>query len=586
MRKIVFTLPFLLLSSSLFSQEKDPTKVKDSIKTEIINVVTSYTPTISDAFKIKRNPSIKLGAKIQKRKLQYQIFSAPVASTFIPKTGIVKGMSMGKKERLYNNYIAAGFGNNSTPFFEAFLHRATRFKNDFGLYAKYISSKDGVQSTPLNNEFSNLVLGAFYKQEERSFLWKVGADYTRDQYNWYGLPSSITFTDNVINAIDENLTYSNFDTHGEITFEDNIVKTVKASLSFFSDDNSSKELRFVVQPQFQISLKSLGRKFNDLIVDSSLDYLNGDFTQSYSSTTKLEHSFFTLGVAPKYSFKHNDFTIKLGTKIYFSSDLENQNNKFYIYPDINISYPILENSVNFYIGATGDLNTNTYKEFTSENPYVSPTLTLKQSNQKYKVFGGFNGKFSTNISYDIKASYSDVEDKALFIRNNSKTNGIRAIDLVGYEYGNSFSVLYDDVKTLSIFAELSMDLSKNLVIGANGQFNSYTMTNQIEAWNSPKMTAEVFGNYAVEKWYAGANLFVVGERKDVIYATIFPSSPNSVQTLKSYVDLNLNGGYHINDRFTAFLKLNNVFNSEYQRFANFTVQGFQVLAGVSYKFDF
>ena len=81
-------------------------------------------------------------------------------------------------------------------------------------------------------------------------------------------------------------------------------------------------------------------------------------------------------------------------------------------------------------------------------------------------------------------------------------------------------------------------------------------------------------------------MFFVGDRKDGIYTAVYPSVINNVQTLKSYVDLNLNGGYHINDQFTAFLKLNNVFNSEYQRFANFTVQGFQVLGGVSYKFDF
>ena len=582
MQKIVYILPFLLLCQSVFSQENDNKKAKDSIKTEVILVVTSYTPTISDAFKIKRNPRIKLGAKIQKKKLQYQIFSAPVASTFVPKTGIVKGINMGKKERLYNNYIAAGFGNNTTPFFETFLHHSTRFKNDYGLYAKYLSSEDGVSSASLNNNFSNLILGAFYKQEERSFLWRVGADFTRDEFNWYGLPPSIPFTEDILNTINEKQVYSNFEVHGEIIFEDSFIKSAKTSLAFFSDKINSKELRFKIQPQFQVSLNG----FNNLIIDSSVDYLNGDFSQSYENTTIKEHSFFTLGIAPTYNFKHNDFNIKLGAKLYFSTDLENQNNQFYVYPDFNISYPILANYVHFYLGATGDLKTNSYKEFTEENPYLSPTLTVLQSNQKYNIFGGFNGKLSSNISYDIKASYSNEEDKALFIRNNTKSDGTKPVDLSGYEFGNSFSVLYDDVKTLSFFAELTVDLSKNMSFGVNGQFNSFTLTNQIEAWNSPKTTAEIYGNYKVDKWYAGANLFVVGERKDVLYNGISPSALSGIQTLSSYIDLNLNGGYHINDKFTAFIKLNNVFNSEYQRFSNFTVQGFQVLGGLSYKFDF
>ena len=56
MRKIVLTLCLCTLISAINAQTN---KAKDTIKTEVINVVTSYTPTISDAFKIKKNPKIK-----------------------------------------------------------------------------------------------------------------------------------------------------------------------------------------------------------------------------------------------------------------------------------------------------------------------------------------------------------------------------------------------------------------------------------------------------------------------------------------------------------------------------------------------
>lgn len=587
MRNITFILSFLMVSTSAFSQKKtDTKKAKDSIKTEIINVVTSYTPTISDAFKIKKTPSIHIGTRMQKKKLQYQIFSAPVASTFIPKTGIVKRMDMGKKERVYSNYIAAGFGNNTTPFFETFLNHSTRFKNDFGLYAKYTSSKNSVETSSLDNGFSNLTIGTFYKQEERSYSWKVGTDYTREQYNWYGLPTSIPFTTSTINAIDETQTYSNIEAHGNVTFKDSFFNSAAVNLSYFSDNNNSKEFLFAAQPKFQFSLKALGKNFNDLIVDSSMDYLNGKFSQTYSGLTTLKHQFFTLGIAPKYNFKHKNLTVKLGTKVVFNADLENKIYQFFIYPDINISFPIIANYVNFYVGANGDLKSNSYKELVSENPYLSPTQFITQTNEKYHVFGGFNGKLSSNINYDIKASYSDEDDKALFIRNNSKSDGSNAAALLGYEFGNSFSVIYDDVKTFSIFAELTMDVFKNFVVGANGEFNYFTLTRQFAAWNTPKISGEIFGNYKINNWYAGANIFFVGERKDLIYSATFPSTINKIHLLKAYLDVNLNGGYHINKQFTAFLKLNNILNSKHERFSNFTVQGFQVLGGVSYKFDF
>ena len=588
MRKIVATLCLVTLSAVGFSQNTN--QAKDTLKTDVIEVITSYTPTISDAFKIKKNPKIKLGAKIKKKQLKYKIFSAPVASTFIPKSGVAKGINMGVKERLYKNYLAAGFGNNTTPFIETFLHHATRFENEFGFYAKYLSSENSIDSTPLNSSFANINLGAFYKQEERYFTWKIGGSFEKNTYNWYGLPSSTTFTPTTLTSISEEQSYTGIDVDGEVIFEDFYMNFSKVNLSIFSDNLSSKELRFSMNPQFQIPLKGIGRKFKDLILDTSIDYVNGEFTQSYGSLTKLEHSFFTLGVLPKYNFEYNDFTFNLGTKVYFTSDLENKVSQVFVYPDVNINYPLIKNYVNFYIGADGDLKTNTYKNFTAENPYISPTQFITQTNEKYNFFGGFNGKFSPDVSYDIKASYSDEDDKALFVRNNSKSDGttsiVNSVPLKGYEFGNSFSYVYDDVATLSIAGELTVDINRNLVAGINGEFNSYTMTNQAEAWNLPQISGEFFAKYKRNKWYASTNVFFVSDRKDVQYGGIYPSAISKVVTLKSFVDVNLNGGYHFNDKFTAFINMNNVLNSEYQRFSNFDVQGFQVLGGISYKFDF
>ena len=87
-------------------------------------------------------------------------------------------------------------------------------------------------------------------------------------------------------------------------------------------------------------------------------------------------------------------------------------------------------------------------------------------------------------------------------------------------------------------------------------------------------------------WLRSTNIFYIGERKDVLYSSTSPSSINGIQNLNSFVDINLNGGYHFNDKFSTFLRFNNVLNTSYQRFANFQVQGFQVLGGVTYKFDF
>jgi outer membrane receptor protein involved in Fe transport len=37
---------------------------------------------------------------------------------------------------------------------------------------------------------------------------------------------------------------------------------------------------------------------------------------------------------------------------------------------------------------------------------------------------------------------------------------------------------------------------------------------------------------------------------------------------------------------TAFARANNITNNAYQKWQNYPVQGFQVILGVNYKFDF
>ncbi len=563
-------------------------KKKDTIAPTVVTVITSYTPTIADAFKIKKSPRIVLSKNTEKKKLSYSIFSAPVASTFVPKSGVVKGIDVGKKERLFDNYVAAGFGNYTTPFVEAFLHQNRKFEDDFGIYLKYISSEDGVENTPLDNGYSNLKIGAYYLQEDRYFTWKIGGNLERNTYNWYGLPD-ITFDDQTIAGILEEQKYGFYELEGEILFEDSMIDDIAASLSMFDDNFGSKEIRFTLKPNFQLPMKRFNRRWNDLDLKTEIDYLQGEFEQNYTDANNISFSFLNIGLNPTYRFEWKDLNVKLGTKAYVSFDMENSLTDFLIYPDVQVTYPLVSNLANIYVGAGGDLHMNSFRGFTEENPFVSPTLFLTTTNEQYNLFGGINGKFSSNVNFDIRASYQSDEDRALFIRNNSKSDGVFdafATPLLGFEYGNSFGVIYDDIKTLSIFGELEVDVTKRLVIGGNVQYNNYTTTNQVAAWNLPEIEGAVFGKYKVDKWYASANVFFVGERQDLLYSGTFPSAISGIDNLDAFVDVNLNGGYHFNDLLSAFVKLNNILNNDYQRFANFNVQGFQVLAGVTYKFDF
>ena len=526
--------------------------------------------------------------RIPKRKnLSYAIFSAPVASTFVPKSGVVKGIDVGIKERLYDNYLALGFGNYTTPYIEVFLHQNRKYETDYGVYLNYISSENSIKNTSLNTGYSTLNLGGYYMKKAQNFSWKIGGNVQQQKYNWYGLPA-ITFDQESIEEIAEKQAYGFYELEGELVFEDSYFSTIKTSLSLFDDLFGSKEIGFTLKSNFNFPLTRINRNLKDLELQTSIHYLQGEFQQNYLNEATSNYRFFNVGIHPIYRINWNKLNIKLGTKIYLTSDIENSLTDVLAYPDIEISYPLISGLLNLYTGAGGDLHMNSFQSFSEQNPFVSPTLFLTQTNEQYNLFGGITGTVSSNISFNLKASYKSDEDHALFLRNNSKSNGIfnATTSLLGYEYGNSFNVFYDDISTLSIFGEIEIAATKRVVIGANIQSNSYTTTFQQEAWNLPKLEGAIFGKYKNDKWYANANIFFVGERLDVKYNGTFPSTISNIQSLDAFADINLNGGYHFNDFFSAFIKLNNILATDYERYANFNVQGFQALAGITYKFDF
>ena len=179
--------------------------------------------------------------------------------------------------------------------------------------------------------------------------------------------------------------------------------------------------------------------------------------------------------------QEEDWTLNIGAAVFYSMDNQHSNNSFYVYPKFNASYKVVGDLMIFYAGAEGNLKQNSYQDFVNENPFLSPTLSITPTDQQYDVFAGLKGKLTNNVSYNVKASYVNERNKALFRSNDYNENTGNE----DYAYGNSFQVVYDDMKTLSFYGELKADFSEDVTFGINGTFSSFTNDFQQEAWNMP-----------------------------------------------------------------------------------------------------
>ncbi|WP_298498862.1 TonB-dependent receptor [uncultured Algibacter sp.] len=569
--KYIFTGIFLLSITFGFSQR---TK-NDTINTGVIDVIKPYVPTISDAFKVKEVPSLDDETTETKKDIQYNIFSFPVASTFTPAKGKAAVVEKRAPTKLYDNYATLGVGSYTTILGEVYLNHAISRNESIGGYVSHHSSAGGIEGLEFDDNFSNSKINLNYSSRLRDLAWNVEAGFQHQMYNWYGVPES-----QIAQAQTNNIEvdHSFFDAHfgGDITFEDTYINSGSFFFRRFTDNKGSGENRFIAKAKVDVPINDV-----EISTDFKIDYLGGAFDRNYETTNELNYGNFQIGLSPTYQLKQDDLTVNLGVSLYYLNDKESGDNNFYVYPNISATYRLVNDVLIAYGGIKGDLIQNSYYGFANENPFVSPTLFIAPTDQLYNAYVGLKGKLSSNMSYNVSGSYIADRNKALF-RNNEIT-----LTSEDYTYGNSFGMVYDDTETFGVAGEINMDVNRNFKLGIKAEYFSYSTDDEAEAWNLPDIKGSLFLDYQIdENWFAGANLYYIGERKDQFYlnnGTI--TSPFTV-VLDSYFDANAHVGYHVNEQFSVYAKANNIANNAYQKWQNFPVQSIQFLAGATYKFDF
>lgn len=584
MNKLIYIVAIFLFAFSQvgLAQEEE----EDKLGTETVTVTKAYKPTISDAFKVKSVPTIKGEVDLKKKPVKYSIFSVPVASTFVPAKGKAAKVKKAKPEELFNSSASVGMGNYNNALLDFYTSSKFNRNETLDIGLNHHSSRGDVEGTAVNNVFYDTKLGSTYTKRDRDMEWNANIGLQHKLYSYYGADAAIVGT-NPEEAVDEKQQYYNIELGGEIDMDDDyLVNGGNVLLRRFWDASKSAENRAMIKGAVEIPIAEEYVKFN-----LKADYVGGSFENASlndtENTTGIDFGQLQLGVSPSLVVLRDDLTINLGANFVYGMDLDKSKSSVYIYPSVTAQYRLSGDLAIAYGGLVGDLEQNSYHDFVDENPFVSPTLTIRPTDKKYDVYGGLKGQLLTNLGYNIKASFKTENDRALYRLN--PLNEFRT-DTKEYYLRNSFDVFYDDVKTLGIFAELNIDVNRNFALGINVELMDYTTETKDPAWNLPTTKGSLFMDYQItEKWFMGAHLFYTGERQDLSATAAENTAPedftSEVITLDSFFDANAHLGYRLNKALSLFVKASNIANNNYQRWANFPVQGFQVLGGATYKFD-
>ena len=567
------TLAIVALTATIATAQTTEEE-EDRLNGGTITVVKAYDPTISDAFKVKSNPSFSDTTKVKKKPVTYSIFSIPVASTFTPaKTGLSR-LKPTQKAKYFKNYARLGLGNYINVLGEFAANFELDRDSDLGVFFNHNSSQGGIDEAIADDSYSDTSLDVSYGKRTRDMNWGITAGARYQTANWYG------DYENGLNLLTEDtdvgFNYLSYALGGKATFFDGVFKGVDVNFTGTTSSNDGSEIRFNALPQLGFDILD-----TEVALGVELDYLSGSFDTQGLIPAAGEYTYLKAGLNPSINLYGDNYKVKLGATVNYLNNSEASESDVYVYPDIVASYIVVEEKFIPYVTLGGGLDMNSLQQFAAENVFLAPAIDVIPTSRLLDAQLGFKGKISENFGYKVFGGYKIEESKSFY---NKGAGATTTTGLEAYEYGNVFYTQYADLNTTLYGATLSYDVNTAFNLSLNATGFSYDVS-EGDAFNNvashlPEFTADLVGNYEInEKWNVGATLYFVGERE------AFRNGVGA-ETLDSFVDLNLDVNYKINPKLTAFLRGQNLTGGNYEYYLDYPVQNLQIMGGAVYKFDF
>jgi len=561
-KRAVLPLFLLALTTSLFSQINSPT---DST---VLIINSGFKPFLSDAFKIKDNPSIKDTSKIIP-KLNYSFLDKQIPVGFdidLISPAKIKGEPLVK---LYHGYAKVGFGTNATPLAELYYNAKRSKTFSYGFFGKHFSS-NGIAKNDYSG-FSDNHLSFFGKHFSKEFttIGKIG--YTRNINHYYGLSElGLSREEFGLAVVDKNSTEQKIDKL-DVAFSlaRNFTDSSQFDYNVDVDFHNLKDKFDVSENHLEIA-GELSKYHNKELYSIGIEANYNKLINPLSLDRNL-----VLGINPMISTSTDKWQFKVGIGLYLNSFPDT---KFHFYPKAEFKYNVVEHIVIPYVGIKGGLISNNLNNFYNENPFINTQLLVTQnSNQKYDIYGGIRGSLSSKVTFNTSFSQQKMEGLPLYVKD------------FGSLLENKFLLTYDTLNISTITGELAYQKLEKIKILLGAKYYKYDPKNEIKAWHKPDLQLSLSGIYDLsDKIIVRADLFYFSKQYAKSFSTV---TSNNITTttavskeLSGLFDANIGFEYRYTKKLSAFINFNNIGSVRYEKFQDYPTQRFGVLGGLTYSF--
>ena len=539
---LVFLIANCLLPIVTFAQI-------DTAKKQTIDITSSYKPVLRNAVKINFSAS-HLNADTIKPKMNYTVPSQNLFYAYQPIS--LRPLALQQDTNLYlgiRNYIKVGYGNYSTPYVNAGFRFGDGKKMLVNLYANYISSKGKIS----NQDYTQLQIKAnaiFFTPKNEVY---VGAQLSQNNNYLYGYNHSLyTFKKDSVRQQFQDLVLTGGvrnTTSGEygISYNPNIT------VINFTNKNKVNESTVIANTPIT---KTFGDAFM-LKIDAKAD-ITSYTTKNLASNIKFSNNVFQ--IAPSIAISSPRFSINAGI-------VPTWNNGVFVWlPNVFAEAQVKEKTFLIQAGWIGRYTKNTYRNLTALNPFLT-TIPFQKNTKEIEYYGGIKATVGKHFSFNLKGGIVSFNDMPLFINDT-------ATDNKAFNISNEKSV-----QSLRIHGDLSFINQDKFTLTAGLTFNGYTLLqSNAKAWNTVPM--EITSSL---RWWAFKQVLLKAD----LYAFSggnYLTKGNKAQSFSGGTDISVGAEFKVNNRFSAWIDINNIANQKYQRWHAYEVYGLNLLGGIRVSF--
>ena len=524
---------------------------------EQVTVEGSYRPQIKRSERLQKTPEApKNDFNIPDYKAEAKDFS------YGYNVEVETMSAMTYKEDYVNddkdNFLKAGIGTNVSPLFlfrhYSELSRTTSLGVGVKHYSSWLNSLGYKESSFMNNDINVMAVNKFREGQLSAF-----GGYKYDMYHLRA--------------------YEGDNPNGRH------IHSFNLGAKWTANGSSYRNLYTVLGGDYRATWIVGGVTEHQVNAKAHLSY--SDYIQTLAADVEMNYNNIYQGqmlvaVNPYLNLNGGFFHLRAGVRVDFKIG-----GNVGVYPDVRGSLYIFEKKVEFYAKFGGGSKINTFADVVAKNPFVTTNFTnfseLGYEKTSFDFQGGVKAKITNNVDAHVGVRYRNMKNSVYFVP-----------DLDFYaSYGDdatvyhlqAFDIVFQDCDLTSFLADIrwkamdKLNLTADFIIHKSEFHNPGTPEVFYgKPWYRPFYTIGLRGDYQLnETWKFNAAMKYMGNR--------WMLTPD-LETIdvKRAVDFQVGADYKIQEDLAAFVEIQNLFNDKYQLYYNYPSIGFELFAGIKYRF--